>query len=97
MLECPILSRIEGQDQPPFSEAEVHWREFFAPLKARGLGLPRMITSGAHEGEIARFDGAFYWYGSSYANNPKGKFGIALPLSSTTPRFGHRQGEDGIP
>ena len=28
----------------------------------------------AHEGEIARFNGVFYWYGSSYANNPKGKF-----------------------
>ena len=31
----------------------------------------------AHEGDIARFNGAFYWYGSSYANNPKGKFDIA--------------------
>jgi hypothetical protein len=31
----------------------------------------------AHEGDIARFGDAFYWYGSSYANNPKGKFGIA--------------------
>ncbi len=28
----------------------------------------------AHEGEIARFDGTFYWYGSSYENNPRGKF-----------------------
>lgn len=28
----------------------------------------------AHEGEIARFDGVFYWYGSSYENNPQGKF-----------------------
>ena len=32
------------------SEAEVHWREFFNSLKARGLGLPRMVTSDAHEG-----------------------------------------------
>ena len=32
----------------------------------------------AHEGDLARFDGVFYWYGSSYANNPKGKFGIAV-------------------
>jgi maltose/maltodextrin transport system substrate-binding protein len=28
----------------------------------------------AHEGEIARFGDTFYWYGSSYANNPRGKF-----------------------
>jgi len=28
----------------------------------------------AHEGELARFNGVFYWYGSSYANNPQGKF-----------------------
>jgi len=28
----------------------------------------------AHEGELARFDGVFYWYGSSYANKPQGKF-----------------------
>ena len=31
----------------------------------------------AHEGDIARFNGVFYWYGSSYENNPKGKFDIA--------------------
>ncbi|MBT3274212.1 MAG: family 43 glycosylhydrolase [Spirochaetales bacterium] len=31
----------------------------------------------AHEGDIARFNGVFYWYGSSYANNPKGMFDIA--------------------
>ena len=31
----------------------------------------------AHEGDLARFDGVFYWYGSSYANNPEGKFDIA--------------------
>jgi len=32
----------------------------------------------AHEGDIARSNGVFYWYGSSYADNPKGKFGIAV-------------------
>ena len=31
----------------------------------------------AHEGDIARFNGVFYWYGSSYAGNPQGKFDIA--------------------
>jgi beta-xylosidase len=31
----------------------------------------------AHEGDIARFNGFFYWYGSSYENNPTGKFDIA--------------------
>jgi len=31
----------------------------------------------AHEGDIARFNGVFYWYGGSYANNPQGKFDIA--------------------
>lgn len=31
----------------------------------------------AHEGELSRFEGVFYWYGSSYADNP-GKFGIAV-------------------
>ena len=30
----------------------------------------------AHEGDIARFNGFFYWYGSSYENNPNGKFDI---------------------
>ena len=51
---------------------------------------PAFITNGAdwkdtegnpivaHEGEISRFNGVFYWYGSSYANNPKGKFDIAV-------------------
>lgn len=28
----------------------------------------------AHEGEIARFGDTFYWYGSSYKNNPQGRF-----------------------
>ena len=31
----------------------------------------------AHEGDLARFDGVFYWYGSSYENNPQGKFDVA--------------------
>lgn len=31
----------------------------------------------AHEGDLARFDGVFYWYGSSYAGNPSGKFDIS--------------------
>ena len=41
-------------------------------------GTDWMDTDGnrivAHEGEIARFGDTFYWYGSSYANNPKGRF-----------------------
>ena len=32
------------------SEAEVHWREFLSSLKKRGLGLPKSITSDAHDG-----------------------------------------------
>ena len=31
----------------------------------------------AHEGELARFGDYFYWYGSSYKNNPQGKFRMA--------------------
>lgn len=31
----------------------------------------------AHEGGIARFNGVFYWYGSSYADNPTGKFDVS--------------------
>lgn len=41
------------------SEAEVHWREFFTSLKARGLCLPRMITSDAHEGLKAALAACF--------------------------------------
>jgi transposase-like protein len=41
------------------SEAEVHWREFFSSLKGRGLGLPRMITSDAHEGLKAALAASF--------------------------------------
>ena len=29
----------------------------------------------AHDGGISRFAGKFYWYGTSYANNPKGRYG----------------------
>jgi hypothetical protein len=32
----------------------------------------------AHDGGIARLNGAFYWYGSSYANNPKGRFRMTV-------------------
>lgn len=32
------------------SEAEVHWREFFNGLKARGIGQPDTVTSDAHSG-----------------------------------------------
>lgn len=41
------------------SEAEVHWRDFFKGLKARGLGLPRMVTSDAHEGLAAARQACF--------------------------------------
>jgi putative transposase len=41
------------------SEAEVNWREFFNSLKRRGLGLPRMITSDAHEGLKAAVKACF--------------------------------------
>ena len=32
------------------SEAEPHWRAFIASLKARGIGIPDLVTSDAHEG-----------------------------------------------
>lgn len=32
------------------SEAEPHWRKFLASLKARGIGIPDLVTSDAHEG-----------------------------------------------
>jgi putative transposase len=32
------------------SEAEVHWREFLQGLRQRGMGLPALIVSDAHEG-----------------------------------------------
>ena len=31
----------------------------------------------AHDGHITRVQDTFYWYGSSYAGNPKGKYGTA--------------------
>jgi len=31
----------------------------------------------AHDGHITRVKDSFYWYGSSYAGNPKGKYGTA--------------------
>lgn len=32
------------------SEAEPHWRSFINSLKARGIGIPDLVTSDAHEG-----------------------------------------------
>lgn len=32
------------------SEAEVHWRTFLKSLRERGIGMPDMVTSDAHEG-----------------------------------------------
>lgn len=32
------------------SEAEVHWRKFLTGLKERGIGIPDLVTSDAHEG-----------------------------------------------
>lgn len=32
------------------SEAEAHWRKFIKSLKARGIGIPDLVTSDAHEG-----------------------------------------------
>ena len=31
----------------------------------------------AHDGHIIRAGDTFYWYGSSYAGNPEGRFGVA--------------------
>jgi len=33
----------------------------------------------AHDGGISRFNGKFYWYGTSYAGNPTGKYGMIAP------------------
>jgi transposase-like protein len=41
------------------SEAEVHWREFLASLKKRGLELPKSTTSDAHEGLKAALETVF--------------------------------------
>lgn len=32
------------------SEAETHWRKFLKSLKERGIGIPDLVTSDAHEG-----------------------------------------------
>ena len=32
------------------SEAEVHWREALQDIKQRGIGIPDLVTSDAHEG-----------------------------------------------
>ena len=32
------------------SEAEAHWRKFLKSLKERGVGIPDLVTSDAHEG-----------------------------------------------
>ena len=44
----------------------------------------------AHEGELARFGDYFYWYGSSYKNNPQGKF--RMVFSRSPPAFDRRYG-----
>jgi len=84
------------------------WRtEHASALEGRqrpSILASRIDTQGnliaAHEGELSRFDGVFYWYGSSYANNPKGKLWslcwawskrVANPLSI----LGRRPGEWG--
>jgi transposase-like protein len=41
------------------SEAEVHWRAFLVGLRQRGLGLPQLVTSDAHEGLRAALRAAF--------------------------------------
>ena len=30
----------------------------------------------AHDGSITQFGSRYYWYGNSYAGNPKGQYGI---------------------
>ena len=41
------------------SEAEVHWRDFLCGLRRRGLGLPELVTSDAHEGLRAALRAVF--------------------------------------
>ena len=59
-----------------------------APLSGKDSSRPFIIngtdwfdTEGrpirAHDGHINRVQDTFYWYGSSYAGNPSGKFGTA--------------------
>lgn len=58
--DCAILSaigirRFDGKRMVlgvscALSEAETHWRAFLASLKQRGIGIPDLVTSDAHEG-----------------------------------------------
>ena len=58
--DCAILSAIGVQRQNgkrivlgvscALSEAEAHWRAFLNSLKTRGIGIPDLVTSDAHEG-----------------------------------------------
>lgn len=41
------------------SEAEPHWRAFINSLKARGIGIPDLVTSDAHEGLKAALRATF--------------------------------------
>jgi transposase-like protein len=41
------------------SEAEVHWRELLKSIKERGIGIPDLITSDAHEGLRAALRATF--------------------------------------
>ena len=60
MRDCAILSAIGVQRQDgkrivlgvscALSEAEPHWRAFLNSLKTRGIGIPDLVTSDAHEG-----------------------------------------------
>ena len=56
------------------------WTFVFAEAKSALIenGTDWLDTEGrkisAHEGELVRFNDYFYWYGSSYKNNPQGKF-----------------------
>lgn len=60
VISCAVLiaigvRRSDGKRQVigvsiSLSEAEVHWRAFLQSLKERGIGLPDLITSDAHEG-----------------------------------------------
>lgn len=58
--DCAILSAIGVRRSDgkrlvlgvscALSEAETHWRAFLSSLKTRGIGIPDMVTSDAHEG-----------------------------------------------
>ena len=58
--DCAVLSAIgirrsDGKRMAlgvsaAISEAEPHWRAFINSLKARGIGIPDLVTSDAHEG-----------------------------------------------